>query len=502
MISFPSFSSRVVLALLPLVLSPALASTAVSLQLDVATLLGGRSDDRAHGLAVDPAGQVYLTAPIRSPDFPTTSDALNSVPTGVYLAQLSPTGALRYSTFLGAAGGANYAHGVAVDAAGCIYIAGNTTNPNFPTTPGAFQTAFKGPRARAHGDAFVIKLNPAGDRVIYATFLGGTGLDNCGKIVVDPEGCVYVVGSTSSRDLPVTDGALQRAFNGGAENSYGELFVAKLSADGSRLVYCTYLGGSGDDNDGQIVVDPAGRACIAWTTTSSDFPTTANAHQRFRSGTADIVLARLTPDGTALDYATYLGGSGDDRARSLSLNLDGILWLAGDTSSDDFPTASEALCAHHRGGTDGFIAQINPDRGALLYGSRFGGSEAESMMLAVHPSGLIILAGRTESPDFPLTEATSRSPSHDQADLFLALFDPVQQTIRYSTLLGGQGTDNPSAVVCQGSRIYVAGNTTSPDFPVTTGVRFKGGSNPWGGDAFAVAFTLSDERAPAQEDLE
>jgi hypothetical protein len=129
--------------------------------LDYATYLGGSDDDRAHGMAVDVRGNVYVTAPIRSRDFPTTVTAVQKRATGVYVAKLSTASALLLaSTFIGTPGGANYAHGVAVDNDGCIYLAGNTTNRRFPTTPGAFDRTYNGPNGGSHGDAFVIKMNP------------------------------------------------------------------------------------------------------------------------------------------------------------------------------------------------------------------------------------------------------------------------------------------------------------------------------------------------------
>jgi hypothetical protein len=472
-----------------------------ALRLDYSTFLGGSDEDRVHGMAVDSQGNIYLTAPIQSADFPTTPNALNKTPTGVYLAKLNPVGGLLYSTFLGATGGANYAHGVAVDKEGCIYIAGNTTNPNFPTTPGAFQTAFKGPSdaGASHGDAFVMKLSPAGDRIIYSTFLGGTGPDICGKIAVDAEGNAYVIGATSSRDFPVTPGAFQTTYKGGDDTGHGDVFVAKLNPTGSKLVYCTYIGGSGGDFYGDnIVVDAAGSVCFAGTTGSLNFPTTTNAVSRSYKGVSndrgrDAFLVKLNPAGTALEYASYIGGRGDETGRNVAMDNDGNIWVAGETTSADFPTTPDAYCRQIKGGTDGFFAQINPRDGALLYSSLLGGRGSDTLMVAIHRSGLLVLAGRTDSPDFPVTPGAMDTTFNGQMDLFVALFDPKAKSLRYSTYFGGRGNDVVGTPVLQGDQLYLAGNTTSTDFPVTTGETFKGGTNPYGGDAFAVKFTLTDK---------
>ncbi len=479
-----------------------------ALRLDLATFLGGSGEDRAHGMAVDAQGNIYLTAPIQSTDFPTTPDALNKRPTGIYVAKLSPAGALLYSTYLGAAGGNNYAHGIAVDKQGCIYVAGNTTNPDFPTTRGAFQTIFKGPRDNSHGDAFIVKLSPSGDRIIYSTFLGGSSLDICGKIAVDVEDNAYVLGCTSSRDFPVTPGAFQTIYKGGAEDNNpsgrGDLFLAKLNPDGSKLVYCTYIGGSGVDIYGDnIVVEPSGSVCFTGSTTSPDFPVTTNAFAKsygggsgFRGG-GDAILVTLNPTGTALEYASYVGGRGDDHGKSIAVDSNGNIWLAGETTSDDFPTTPNAYCRQNKGGSDCFFLKLNPRGGPLLYSSLLGGSKSDnSTSIAVHSSGLLVLTGRTASADFPVTAGADNTMLRGPADLFVALCDPTANSLRYCTFLGGSGNEVPGPLLLIKDSVYLAGNTTSSDFPVTPDAgdtTYNGGKDEWGGDAFVARFTLTEK---------
>ncbi len=486
-----------------------------ALQLDLATFLGGSGEDRAHGMALDAQGNIYLTAPIQSTDFPTTPDALNKTPTGIYVAKLSPAGALLYSTYLGAAGGNNYAHGIAVDKQGCIYVAGNTTNPDFPTTRGAFQTIFKGPRDNSHGDAFIVKLSPSGDRIIYSTFLGGSSLDICGKIAVDAEGNAYVLGCTSSRDFPVTPGAFQTIYKGGGEDNNpsgrGDLFVAKLNPDGSKLVYCTYIGGSGVEVYGDgIVVEPSGSVWFAGSTTSPDFPVTANAFAKTYSGGSgargggDAVIVKLNPAGTALEYASYVGGSGDEHGQSVAVDGDGNIWLSGETTSGEFPTTVDAYCRQHKGESDCFFLKLDPRSGRLLYSSLLGGSKADNLAsIAVHPSGLLVLAGRTESADFPVTAGAYSTNLKGPSDLFVALCDPTAKLLRYCTFLGGSGNEVPGPLLLVKDRVYLAGNTTSADFPVTEDAwdkTFNGGTNDWGGDAFVARFALVDRNGKRSGD--
>jgi hypothetical protein len=483
------------------------APTFPALRLDLATYLGGKGEDRAHGMAVDAQGNIYLTAPIQSRDFPLTTNALNKTPSGMYFAKLSSTGALLYSTFIGTRGGANYIHGVALGKDGCVYLAGNTTRSNFPTTPGAFQTTFKGPSTDHHGDAFVVKLSPAGDRIIYSTFIGGTGRDGCGKIAVDAEGNAYVLGSTSSSDFPVTPGAFQTTYKGGEDTSRGDIFVAKLNPDGSKLVYCTYIGGSETELYGDnLILDASGSVSFAGTTTSPDFPVTANALEKsYHGGTGDrgggdAVVVKLNPTGTALEYATYVGGRGDEHGTSLAVDKGGNFWLTGDTTSADFPTTTGAYCRQNKGGTDCFVLELNPRGGPLLYSSLLGGSKTDSIAtIAAHSSGLVVLAGRTESTDFPVTPGANSTMLKGQADLFVALLDPAAKSLRYGTLLGGSGNEVPGPLLVINDSVYLAGNTTSTNFPVTTGAgdtTYNGGNNEWGGDAFVARFTLVGTPTP------
>lgn len=481
--------------------------TTAALRLELATYLGGSGEDRAHGMAIDNLGNIYLTAPIDSKDFPTTPDALTRTPTGIYFAKLSPVGALLYSTYIGAPGGITYVHGLALDREGCVYIAGNTTNPNFPTTAGAFQPTFKGPSSGHHGDVFVVKLSPAGDRVIYSTFLGGTGRDLGGKIAVDEAGNAYVIGSTSSADFPVTPGAFQTKFKGGETTpaARGDIFVAKLSPDGSRLVYCTYIGGAGIDLYGSnLVVDASGSVCFAGTTSSIDFPTTPNAHGRsFRGGVGergggDAVVVKLSPTGTALDYSSYVGGSGVEYGNTVAFDPDGSIWVAGDTASEDFPAAADAGSVRPHGGLDCFFVKLDPRDDSLRDVFRLGGSKADRhAAVAVDSTGRLVLVGRTESADFPTTPDAISRTLHGPADVFVAWFDPRSKSLRHATFLGGTANEVPGPLIVTPDRVYLAGNTTSVDFPTTPGsAAYRGGTSEWGGDAFVARFRFASMDRP------
>jgi hypothetical protein len=340
------------------------------------TYLGGTDDDVASRIAVDAAGNAYVTGYTFSIDFPTTAGAFQrqlgsaspSVPIlqarrDVFVTKLNPTGsALVYSTYLGGSQ-EDSSSGIAVDAAGNAYLTGvtacaDTSRPpyncenNFPTTAGAFQLAFGGAT-----DAFVTKLNPTGSALVYSTYLGGVAFDWGFGIAVDAEGSAYVTGSTYI-DFPTTPGAFQPVL---PDRNAAAAFVTKLDPTGSALVYSTYLGGSrgnGDSGRG-IAVDAAGNAYVMGTTSSATFPTTPDAFQPTLGGANDIFVTKLNPNGSALIYSTYLGGSGYDWFPDMAVDVNGSVYVTGETNSSDFPTTTGAFQKTHGGGNwDAFVAKI------------------------------------------------------------------------------------------------------------------------------------------------
>jgi hypothetical protein len=328
------------------------------------TFLGGsNSNDVGFGIAVDAAGNAYVTGQTSSSAFPTTPLAFDTSynhPNGtfsdVFVTKLNASGStLAYSTYLG---GSNVDAGnaIAVDPAGCAYVTGNTRSANFPTTPSAFDTS-----ANGDADVFVTKLDATGAALSYSTYLGGggIGLDESGfGIAVNSLGQAYVTGYTLSATFPTTPGAYDTTFNIVTDN-FADAFVTKLDASGSALVYSTFLGGSGGDDLGEaIAIDTAGNASVTGFTDSPNFPTTVGAFDTSHNGNPDAFVTTLDSSGSALDYSTYLGGINRDMGRGIAVDLAGNIYVTGETFSPNFPTTAGASDVLYNGHFDVFVTKI------------------------------------------------------------------------------------------------------------------------------------------------
>jgi len=201
-------------------------------------------------------------------------------------------------------------------------------------------------------DAFVVKLNASGSCPFYATFLGGSNFDWSWDIAVDGSRAAYVVGVTESSDFPATPWAYERTHNG------RDAFVVKLNASGSGLDYATFLGGSGSDMGNGIVVDGDGAAYVTGWTASSDFPTTPKAYDTTHNGGTDAFIVKLNASGSGLDYATFLGGGGDDNGIGIVVDRDGAAYVVGRTASSNFPATPGAYDTTHNGGGDAFVVKF------------------------------------------------------------------------------------------------------------------------------------------------
>ncbi|MFT4191772.1 MAG: SBBP repeat-containing protein, partial [Comamonas sp.] len=350
---------------------------------------------------------------------------------------IDPT--LDYSTYLGGSGtGADYGRGIAVDGDGAAYVIGYTTSTDYPTTSGAYQTALD-----SGYDVFVTKVSDDGSSLEYSTYIGGSGADYGRAIAVDDEGAAYIIGYTASSDFPVTSGSYQTTSGGGSYDG----FAAKLSADGSSLTYSTYIGGSGSDYLRSLALADDGSVYLGGYTGSSDFPTTSGAYQTALSGSGDAVVLRLDASGSSLVFSTLLGGSEYEYIYDNSLKVDsaGAVYVAGITSSSDFPVTASALQTSLAGDYDSFVAKLSADASSVTYATYIGGSAEEDNYggLAVDDSGYVYVAGYTASTDFPVTSSayqttrSNASSSTAYTDMYVSKLKTDLSGLVYSTYIGG-----------------------------------------------------------------
>ncbi len=432
----------------PLVIDPVLTYS---------TYLGGSSTDVGLGIAVDSAGNAYVTGEAVSTNFPTAnalSVSNNGGPADAFVTKFNAAGSsLLYSTYLGG-NAVDVGLAMAVDSAGNAYVTGYTSSTNFPTVNAIFSSN------SGVQDVFVAKLNPAGSALIYSTYLGGNGDDEGFGIAVDSAGNAYVTGQANSTNFP-TANALFPTFVGPSLDA----FVAKINPAGSALVYSTFLGGSTGDQIGKgIAIDSAGNAYVTGYTTSTNFPT-ANAIFPANGGGQDAFAAKFNAAGSALVYSTYLGGSGSETGASIAVDSSGNAYVTGQTDSSNFPTVN-ALFATNGGGLDAFVSKFNTAGSALVYSTYLGGSGQDfAEGIAADSSGNAYVTGSTSSAAFPTGNALQPALAGGQ-DGFVAKFNAAGSALLYSTFLGGSGTDESRAIAIDSSgSAYLTGSTGSKDFP-------------------------------------
>jgi hypothetical protein len=468
----------------PLVIDPVLAYS---------TYLGASGGGSGEAIAVDAAGAIYIAGTVNSNYFPTVN-ARQSVFAGsndVFVTKLDPTGStLIYSTYIGAIAD-DRATAIAVGPDGSAYVTGFTASHDFPTVNALQETHAGGGRVNG-GDAFVFRLSPDGSSLIYSTFLGGSADDFGRGIAVDSSGAAYVAGITLSTDFPVAN-ALQPEYGGGARDA----FVAKLSPDGSQLLYSTYLGGTGTDEANGIAVDTAGNAYVTGETTNVSFPTVNAVQATYAGGARDVFVSKIDPEGSKLVYSTLIGGSADDFGRSIAVGRDGAAVVTGYTTSTNLRRVN-AMQTTLGAPRDAFVSKLNPEGTALIYSTYLGGTGTdEGFAVAVDEDGYAYVAGFTQSPDFPIYNPTEskinlgacvKTPCAN--DVFVAKIQPSGAAIVYSTFLGGTAADVARAITVDGAGgMWVTGTTTSTNFPTANPLQ---STNNGGGPAVAFVSKLGD----------
>jgi uncharacterized protein (TIGR03437 family) len=418
---------------------------------------GGSLTDQVLGLASDAAGNVYATG----------STLSSRGDYDIFVTQMNPTGTKAILTTLaGGTLGDDEAHGIAVDAAGNVYLAGQTDSDDFPSV--GVPTSISGFGI----DGFVVKIDPTFKTYLYAGWLGGELDDVIFGMALDGNNNLWVTGATVSTKFPLSRTGAQRTLGGGVDG-----FVSQFDSTGA-LLYSSYMGGAADDYSLGIALDSTGNVYLAGSTKSTDFPVTAGVLQGSNAGGLDGWATKLTPSGS-IAWSTYLGGTGDDEATAVAVDGSGAVYVTGDTASTNFPTVKPFQAAIAGGPRDMFAAKIAPGGASLAYSSYLGGSGDDfGAAIVVDAAGVAYVGGSTNSPNFP-ADFGFQTKLGGAVDGTVTAVGPAGDQLQFSSYMGGTLDDyvNVLSVNCT-TGLLLGGTTLSSNFPVTAGVvqpKFGGG---------------------------
>ena len=453
-------------ALLPLALSGGAHA------LEFTSYLGGDSDDNVRAVEPLPDGSSILVGKTLSDDFPTTpgviSESCNLNETcpdsfgfgDATVTRMSWDGSSTlFSTFLGGSAG-DMAFDVAINSAGNIVVVGSTFSDDFPVTPNAFDGVYRGFQRQT---GFIAIINPTGTDVLYATYFGGSSQDEIFSVALDAQDNIYIAGFTESNDFPTTPGAFETKFNN--VDSAFNAFAAKFSADGTQLIYSTYLGGDDFDSAFAIEVDGSGRAWVGGQTQSDNFPVLQNAPDTTFEGLDEGFLVRLNAAGSDLEASTYLGGSSIDGIRDLGLRPDGTVAVIGSTNSSDFPVTPDAFDDSKSFNGDTGFAVFNADATKIEYATFVSNSSSarfNGFALDPAPDGTVyLLMSLSATGSFG-----DREPIYIQLDPDVAGEDGLGLDCRDCHNFS-QGI--PNDIEFAGNRLIMVGETDDESFDVTDG---------------------------------
>ncbi|HRS02215.1 MAG TPA: SBBP repeat-containing protein [Bacteroidota bacterium] len=431
------------------------------------TFLGGENVDWATGIGIDNDLNTYITGSTASIAFPISNGPYQKTLAGnsdAYITKInSNASAMIFSTFLGGSND-DHCNKIVIDSFGNSYVTGYTYSDDFPTTESAWDRTYNDTT-----DIIVAKLNSTGSSLIYSTYLGGMSWDNGTDIAVDKFGCAYITGYTYSKNFPITNGALETVYNDSVD-----AFISKLNAEGTSLIYSTFLGGRSYDVGYGIYVDSIENVYVSGVTGSDNFPTTQGC-LKSKNTKRDFFISKINLEDNKLIYSTYLGGESDDYCYAITVDDKGCAYVTGYTLSKNFPVSEGSFARSSTGDYDAVITKLNQSGSSIIYSTYLGGSKYEvGSCIAIDEKGDAIIGGWTTSRDFPVSEDAFCSEYcglffvDESRDAFLTILSPDATHLLYSTYLGGIDEDEICDLCFDQGCVFITGSTGSYNFPITS----------------------------------
>lgn len=431
------------------------------------TFLGGNMYEVPRFLEVLQNGSIVITGWTKSLNYPTSIGAIQSNFNGgfmdLFVSKLSLDGAnLLFSSFIG---GSDYEEpwAININSIDEVIIAGFTGSFDFPVTSGSFQTNFGG-----IDDVFIFRLNTNSNTLIFSSFLGGIGQESIENMLSDLTGDIILSGVTSSSNFPTTVGSFQAGFNG-----VYDLYVSKISADGTLLLKSTLLGGTGQEHSVFMQINSASEIILTGRTSSANFSVTPGVFQSTYAGFGDIYACKLSNDLSNLLFSTYLGGTDWDFINSMTLDLSENILITGFTDSQNYPISIGAFQTTYGGNRDAIVSKLNTDGTNLIFSTYIGGSNSDLGNTCINTStGGTLVVGLTRSANFPTISGAFQTlyGGLGYDDLFVCELNNNGSNLSYSTFLGGDNADygyNNNKLV--GCNLYMSPTVHSMNFPVTPG---------------------------------
>ncbi|MFX0092330.1 MAG: SBBP repeat-containing protein [Candidatus Hodarchaeota archaeon] len=427
-------------------------------------------------MAIDASGNIVVAGSTTSRDFPMLNAYQENHAGGeydVFIAKFSPDGqSLLFATYFGGSG-EDHGWDVAVDTTGNIVVTGYTDSTDLPTM-NAYQENNNG-----SWDAFIFKLSADGQSLLFTTYFGGSDNDWGHGLGIDHADSIVIAGMTTSSDFPTLNDIQ------GDRRGSVDAFVARFSADGQSLIFATYLGGNGEEEEYGVAFDAMGNVVVTGLTTSSNFPRVNAYQQNYGGGFRDVFVTKLSADGQSLIFSTFLGGLGEECGLAVGVDSMGNVVVTGMTRSTNFPTVN-AFQGSHNGRDDVFISKFGADGQSLIFSTYFGGSSNDQAMgVAFDNTDNVLITGETSSSNLPIVNATQSSQG-GLTDVFVTMFSSDGQALNFSTYLSGRNADQGRDVAADATgKIIVAGTTTSNNFPTRNAYQGSYGGN---GDIFICKF--------------